>query len=89
MSDLGELHDEVDDLIDSLGQLTGRQRVLAATARRLSVILFDPDERAKAAIAKELRAVIAELTEGADHDDDDAAGALIARLSAKVGHRSN
>lgn len=89
MSDLGTLADELDALIASLGPLTGRQRILAATARGLAAVLFDPDERAKAAVSKELRSTVAELIEGGDDDGDDPAAELIARMSAKVVNRAN
>ena len=44
---------------------------LAAIAYNLAARLDDPDEKAPAAVAKELRATLLELAEGVTDDDDD------------------
>ena len=59
--------------IDELGDLTGIEPTLAATAYRLAKTIDDDetDGRTLPALVKELRLVLKQLTEGRSGGDDD------------------
>jgi hypothetical protein len=74
------VREQVDRDLDALVTAHPMGEALSEVARNLASRLDDPDEKAPAAVAKELRATLLALAERAVDDDDD----LDAQLSAPV-----
>lgn len=72
----GSVENAVSEDIDLLGDLTGAQPSLAASALALARAIDTAEERNIAALAKELRATLAELVGGRTEPDDDSLGDL-------------
>ncbi len=67
----GSVETAVREDIDALGDLSGMQPSLAASALALARSIDSADERNVAALAKELRATLGQLMgDGAGSDDD-------------------
>lgn len=72
----GSVETAVREDIDALGDLSGAQPSLAASALALARSIDTADERNVAALAKELRATLGELMGGRAEPDDDSLGDL-------------
>lgn len=72
----GSVEGAVSEDIDALGDLTGAQPSLAASALALARAIDTGEERNIAALAKELRATLAELVGDRTPPDDDTLGDL-------------
>ncbi len=73
----GSVESSVRDDIEALGDLTGVQPSLAASALTLARTIDSADDRTVASLAKELRATLADLTgAGQNEPGDDGLGDL-------------